>query len=82
MLAIAFRLASSKQAWLRQLRGEAPPRLSAFSLAVCFTLAGIQRFEQPVTGGAAANLVLTAQRSTFAAYVTAYHGRSVSVLQG
>lgn len=39
------------QAWVRQLRGEAPPRLSAFSLAVSFTLAGIQRFEQPVTGG-------------------------------
>ena len=37
-------------AWLRQLRGEAPPRLSAFPLAVSFMLAGIQRFEQPVTG--------------------------------
>ncbi len=38
------------QAWLRQLRSDAPPRLSAFGLAISFMLAGIQRFEQPVTG--------------------------------
>lgn len=38
------------QAWLRALRGAAPPRLTAFALALSFTLAGIQRFEQPVTG--------------------------------
>lgn len=42
---------SAVQAWLRQLRGDAPPRLSAFALAISFMLAGIQRFEQPVTGG-------------------------------
>lgn len=43
-------LSWSPQAWLRQLRSEAPPRLSPFSLALSFTLAGIQRFEMPVTG--------------------------------
>ena len=37
------------QAWLRQLRGDAP-HVSAFACAACFTLAGIQRFEQPVIG--------------------------------
>ena len=40
------------QAWLRGLRGAAPPRATPFSLAVSFMLAGIQRFEQPVTGAA------------------------------
>jgi hypothetical protein len=41
------------QAWLRQLRAEAPPRLTPFALALSFTLAAMQRFEQPVTGGSA-----------------------------
>ena len=45
------------QAWLRALRGDAPPRLTAFALALSFTLAGIQRFEQPITGGSAGGLV-------------------------
>lgn len=47
------------QAWLRQLRSDAPPRLSAFALAVSFMMAGIQRFEQPVTD-ALKSLVMTA----------------------
>ncbi|KAL4443971.1 hypothetical protein ABPG75_011708 [Micractinium tetrahymenae] len=48
-------------AWLRQLRGDAPPRLSAFGLAISFMLAGIQRFEQPVTD-ALKSLVLGAYK--------------------
>jgi hypothetical protein len=38
------------QAWLRRLRGDTAPRLSPFAFAVSFMLAGIVRFEQPVTG--------------------------------
>ncbi|EFN56539.1 hypothetical protein CHLNCDRAFT_144181 [Chlorella variabilis] len=53
------------QAWLRQLRSDAPPRLSAFALAVSFMLAGTQRFEQPVTD-ALKSLVLGAYKDAAA----------------